>query len=159
SAEAGAAAPSGTQRTQRTQPPPDGGDPGRDGGEVASVASVAYGGADPAGTAVGTRDSEGLRPLRPLRTGGGAAAAGALAPKVVSGRAGGSPAANGNGPHAGAIDPAAYTLVRSPEALSMVVATLDEADAVGLDTETTGLDPRTDRVRLLSLGLPTTDCA
>src|SRR3954447_3638178 len=44
----------------------------------------------------------------------------------------------------------------------MVRQALDESALVGLDTETTGLDPRKDRVRLLSLatdrGLYLVDC-
>jgi DNA polymerase-1 len=39
----------------------------------------------------------------------------------------------------------------------MVRTALDETRYVGLDTETTGLDPRKDSVRLLSLDLDTTD--
>src|SRR5262245_13828919 len=48
-----------------------------------------------------------------------------------------------------------YLLIDRPEAMATVLAALGEADSVALDLETTGLDPRRDRVRLLSLGLPT----
>jgi DNA polymerase-1 len=41
--------------------------------------------------------------------------------------------------------------VRDPADLQSVVWALDETDVVGLDLETTGLDPLTDRIRLLSL--------
>src|SRR5262249_42681192 len=56
----------------------------------------------------------------------------------------------------------AYRVVRDPADLSMVLAALDESVRVGIDCETTGLDPRTDRVRLLSLatdrGVYVLDC-
>jgi DNA polymerase-1 len=42
-------------------------------------------------------------------------------------------------------------LVREPAELAAVAVAIDESVRVGVDTETTGLDPRTDRVRLLSL--------
>lgn len=45
-------------------------------------------------------------------------------------------------------------LVSAPEGLPAVVDAVRVAKAVGLDTETTGLDPRADRVRLLSLHTP-----
>ncbi len=51
----------------------------------------------------------------------------------------------------------AYMLIDRAERLPAVLAALAEADSVALDLETTGLDPRRDRVRLLSLGLPTSD--
>jgi DNA polymerase I-like protein with 3'-5' exonuclease and polymerase domains len=54
-------------------------------------------------------------------------------------------------------DAPAYLLVTSPEGLEAVAAALDDTGLVGLDTETTGLDPHRDRVRLLSLNLDTTD--
>jgi DNA polymerase-1 len=41
--------------------------------------------------------------------------------------------------------------------LPMVLAALDQTALVGLDLETTGLDPRTDRIRLLSLACDTID--
>jgi hypothetical protein len=44
-----------------------------------------------------------------------------------------------------------HTLIRSMLDLPAVLQALDESVQVGLDLETTGLDPRTDRVRLLSL--------
>src|SRR5262245_5127404 len=52
---------------------------------------------------------------------------------------------------------APYVLVTDPADLPMVVMAVGETAAVGLDTETTGLDPRADRVRLLSLARDTTD--
>jgi DNA polymerase-1 len=48
-------------------------------------------------------------------------------------------------------------LVEDPASLGTVAAALDETRLVGLDLETTGLDPRKDRVRLLSLALDTID--
>jgi DNA polymerase I-like protein with 3'-5' exonuclease and polymerase domains len=45
-----------------------------------------------------------------------------------------------------------YTLIEDTAGLQTVMQALDESDIVGLDTETTGLDPRADRVRLLQLG-------
>src|SRR5262249_3800356 len=42
-------------------------------------------------------------------------------------------------------------LARTAADLRTVLAACDEAGLVGVDTETTGLDPRTDSVRLLSL--------
>ncbi len=49
----------------------------------------------------------------------------------------------------------AYLLVDRAEMLAPVPAAIDEADVVALDLGITGLDPRADRIRLLSLGLPT----
>jgi DNA polymerase-1 len=48
-------------------------------------------------------------------------------------------------------------LVEDPAGLNMVRAALDNTGLVALDLETTGLDPRKDRVRLLSLALDTID--
>jgi hypothetical protein len=42
-------------------------------------------------------------------------------------------------------------LVREPAELASVLQAVDESVRVGLDTETTGLDPRADRLRLLTL--------
>jgi DNA polymerase-1 len=42
-------------------------------------------------------------------------------------------------------------LVREPAEMASVAQAIDESVRVGVDTETTGLDPRLDRVRLLSL--------
>src|SRR5262249_20355846 len=56
-------------------------------------------------------------------------------------------------PHA----PPSYLLVRDPAPLRAVTAALDNTHRVGLDSETTGLDPRADRVRLLSLSCDTID--
>ncbi len=53
--------------------------------------------------------------------------------------------------------PPPYLLVTDRGGLAVVVGALDEADAAPLDLETTGLDPRQDKVRLLTLGLPTID--
>ena len=51
----------------------------------------------------------------------------------------------------------AHSLVATPGDLAMVVGTLEETALVGLDLETTGLDPHRDRARLLSLDLDTCD--
>jgi DNA polymerase-1 len=48
-------------------------------------------------------------------------------------------------------------LVSDPAALQTVAAALDNTSLIGLDLETTGLNPRTDRVRLLSLNTDTID--
>jgi DNA polymerase-1 len=48
-----------------------------------------------------------------------------------------------------------YRLVTDAADLELVAAALDEAPAVALDLETTGLDPRSDRVRLLSVAART----
>jgi DNA polymerase-1 len=53
--------------------------------------------------------------------------------------------------------PATYVLVTDPDGLPMVVTAVGKSAVVGLDTETTGLDPRADRVRLLALCCDTTD--
>ncbi len=45
----------------------------------------------------------------------------------------------------------AWRLVRSQADLASVVQAIDESVRVGVDTETTGLNPRTDRVRLLTV--------
>jgi DNA polymerase-1 len=50
-----------------------------------------------------------------------------------------------------------YRLVTAQAELPMVMVALDTTALVGLDLETTGLDPRTDRVRLLSLACNTID--
>jgi DNA polymerase-1 len=44
-----------------------------------------------------------------------------------------------------------HTLIRLSDDLATLLQALDESELVGVDCETTGLDPRTDRVRLLSL--------
>src|SRR5262249_2858 len=44
-----------------------------------------------------------------------------------------------------------YLLVRDAAGLSPVLQALDESAVVGVDCETTGLDPRRDRARLLQL--------
>src|SRR5262249_17640425 len=48
-----------------------------------------------------------------------------------------------------------HLLVSDPVLLPSVVAAIDSTALIGLDLETTGLDPRTDRVRLLSLSCDT----
>jgi DNA polymerase-1 len=48
-------------------------------------------------------------------------------------------------------------LVQDRAGLDMVAAALGDASLVGLDVETTGLDPQSDRVRLLSLACDTID--
>ena len=47
-----------------------------------------------------------------------------------------------------------YKLITTPDELSQAVAVLREAPHVGFDTETTGLDPHTSRVRLMQLATP-----
>src|SRR5262249_33469301 len=44
-----------------------------------------------------------------------------------------------------------YRVIRQPDHLNLVRQALDRTGTVALDLETTGLDPRRDRVRLLSL--------
>jgi hypothetical protein len=51
----------------------------------------------------------------------------------------------------------AYTVVTTADDVKMVVTALGESSLVGLDVETTGLDPQRDRVRLISLDLDTCD--
>ena len=50
-----------------------------------------------------------------------------------------------------------FVLVDSPDDLAGVAAAVGESALVGLDTETTGLDPQADRVRLLALDCDTVD--
>ncbi|HEY7312892.1 MAG TPA: DNA polymerase, partial [Gemmataceae bacterium] len=50
-----------------------------------------------------------------------------------------------------------YLSVTDPNDLGMVCAAVEESAFVGVDCETTGLNPRTDRVRLLSLNCETND--
>jgi DNA polymerase I-like protein with 3'-5' exonuclease and polymerase domains len=50
-----------------------------------------------------------------------------------------------------------FIVVTDPAGLETVVAALAETFLVGLDTETTGLNPRTDRLRLLTLTTDTCD--
>jgi DNA polymerase-1 len=48
-------------------------------------------------------------------------------------------------------------LVQDRSGLAVVADAIEESSVIGLDTETTGLDPRSDRVRLLSLDCDTND--
>jgi DNA polymerase-1 len=50
-----------------------------------------------------------------------------------------------------------YLLVNTVAGLGVIAAALDGAPLIGLDLETTGLNPRADRVRLLSLACGTID--
>jgi DNA polymerase-1 len=50
-----------------------------------------------------------------------------------------------------------FQLIRFPAELPSVAAAIDNATLVGLDLETTGLNPRSDRVRLLGLSLDPVD--
>jgi DNA polymerase-1 len=59
-------------------------------------------------------------------------------------------------PTACAISPP-FTLVTRQADLQSVTAAIDDTGLVGLDLETSGLDPREDRIRLLSLALDTCD--
>lgn len=47
-----------------------------------------------------------------------------------------------------------YTLVKDAPALAGIIKTIEEAEAVGVDVETTALSPRDGRVRLLQLATP-----
>jgi DNA polymerase-1 len=47
--------------------------------------------------------------------------------------------------------------VKDPAGLALVAAALNDETLVGADVETTGLEPRTERVRLLSLAVGTVD--
>ena len=50
-----------------------------------------------------------------------------------------------------------YRYITDPGQLPTVLTAIEESRIIGLDLETTGLDPRADRVRLLSLSCDTTD--
>jgi DNA polymerase-1 len=58
-------------------------------------------------------------------------------------------------PRAGCEKSPPYLLVSAADGFSALAAALDDTALVGLDLETTGLDPRADRVRLLSLATDT----
>jgi DNA polymerase I len=51
-----------------------------------------------------------------------------------------------------------YLMVKDAATLLTVMAAIDNTALVGLDIETTGLNPRNDRMRLLSLATDTIDC-
>jgi hypothetical protein len=80
-----------------------------------------------------------------------------------SGKSGVSPEAyrNGDGescrPKARPSPSTAYHLVTDADGLGTVLAALGDAEEIGVDVETTGLDPRQDRVRLLQVAVPTID--
>jgi DNA polymerase-1 len=57
----------------------------------------------------------------------------------------------------GSVGRPAFLLVNDPPGLATIRAALDGTRLVGLDLETTGLDPRAASIRLLSLALDTTD--
>jgi DNA polymerase-1 len=68
-------------------------------------------------------------------------------------------APNAPAPDGGAVG-ANYRLVTDAEGLEAVraaLADLTDVEAVGIDLETTGLDPHQDRIRLLTLAVPTVD--
>jgi hypothetical protein len=67
----------------------------------------------------------------------------------------GSPVAGSFGYDGGVSADAPYLLVRSGGDLQSVVNAVTESRYVGIDCETTGLDPRADRLRLVSLGCET----
>ena len=76
-------------------------------------------------------------------------------------RTGRRPAALSAGPGLGydagvSADPT-YLLVRVPADLDAVVTAVGESRVVGVDLETTGLDPRADRVRLIAVDCDTND--
>lgn len=47
-----------------------------------------------------------------------------------------------------------HQLITDTQRLPEIARTLEEAEAIGLDTETTGLSPRDGRMRLLQLATP-----
>jgi DNA polymerase-1 len=50
--------------------------------------------------------------------------------------------------------PVDYRLIRDPDTLAQALDALRHSTLIGIDTETTGLDPLTDRLRLLQLAAP-----
>jgi DNA polymerase-1 len=59
--------------------------------------------------------------------------------------------------HPSPLEEATFAVVRTPGDLGMVLTALEQPGKVGLDIETTGLYPRTDHIRLLTLNCDTTD--
>src|SRR5262249_54117031 len=53
-----------------------------------------------------------------------------------------------------ACPPAPYRLIQDADALAQALDALQDGPILGLDTKTTGLDPRSDRLRLLQLAAP-----
>jgi DNA polymerase I-like protein with 3'-5' exonuclease and polymerase domains len=51
-------------------------------------------------------------------------------------------------------DPPSYQIVTSAEALSVLARRIQEADVIGIDIETTSLDPRDGRIRFVQVALP-----
>lgn len=93
------------------------------------------------------------------------AAQNARYPQNSAGRAAGAgpgsgrshPAATGGGYDGGVAADTPYLLIRTADDLQAAVNAVAEARYVGLDGETTGLDPRADRLRLLALDCETND--
>jgi DNA polymerase-1 len=86
----------------------------------------------------------------PLTTGRRSTASGASAPSLFPANDLGSPADAADDVSANS-SRVMHTLVGSVDELTVVRQALDETEVVGLDTETTGLNPRTDKIRLLQL--------
>jgi DNA polymerase-1 len=113
--------PPRTQRTQRPQPGPSTPTGVRPDGGVEDVEYVEYAPETPDGAAGGPAD-------------------------VPPGGCPTDPPARADAPHT-----TGFVLVTAAADLTMVATAVAESRRVGVDTETTGLDPRTDRVRLLQL--------
>jgi DNA polymerase-1 len=159
--------PPRAQRTQRAQPGASGAEEGTSetGAPRAQArATCATGGTGDGGPPPGREvahvahvaRAEGLGPARPVpaTTNGEVAHVAHVAP-------GGAPAAapSPNGAPGAAAAPVSgqaadgtpYVLVRDAEGLRVVLAAVEGSVRVGLDVETTGLDPRKDRARLLQV--------